>query len=213
MTEHASTGNRTATGPRRPSPQFSLVLLLLAAAVAYVGLAGLDQSLRAARGEGTPGTFTAAALTCVQHPGHRSCTCDGTFVPDSADAERGVQLHAAGYETCREGEPVPAVDAGAANRVYGPDGSREWLFSLTLLAGPVAVYAGVAAVWARWARSRSQRKARWSSRGAASTMVSRKRAAAEASRAVRTPSPGTSKAREVSSTTDAGQPDPLSSQP
>jgi hypothetical protein len=162
------------TGPgsayRRPCPRFSLVLLLLAAAVAYVGLSGLDQGLRAARGEGVPGVFTADSLTCVQHPGHESCTCTGVFTPGADISDTGtpgaagtggeardVYLHAAGHGTCREGEPVPAVDAGAANRVYGPDGSREWLFSLALLAGSLAACAAVALVWARWARSRSQR--------------------------------------------------------
>lgn len=145
------------SGPRRPSLPFSLALLLLAALAAYVGVAGLDQSLRAARGEGVPGTFTATSLSCVQHPGHESCTCSGTFRPGTGEADRNVQLHAAGHDTCREGEPVPAVDAGAANRVYGPDGSREWLFSLALLAGATAVCAGVPLAWARWARARSRR--------------------------------------------------------
>ncbi len=151
MTERSRASARPSA---RPSVPFSLVLLVLAAAVAYVGLAGLDQSLRAARGEGAPGVFTATALSCVQHPGHESCTCDGTFVPEGSGEPRGVRLHAAGHGTCLEGEPVPAVDAGAADRVYGPDGSREWLFSLTLLASTAAAYAGVALVWARWALSR-----------------------------------------------------------
>ncbi|GHC71813.1 hypothetical protein GCM10007079_04560 [Nocardiopsis terrae] len=151
--------------PGRPSLPFSVVLLLLAAAVAHVGLSGFDQSLRAARGEGVPGVFTAVSLSCVQHPGHESCTCNGTFLPEVSGGlpeedgqARSVYLHAAGRDTCREGGTVPAVDAGAANRVYGPDGSREWLFSLFLVAGPVVVAVGVALVWARWALSGPRRR-------------------------------------------------------
>ncbi|WP_431871544.1 hypothetical protein [Nocardiopsis eucommiae] len=142
--------------PRRPSVPFALVLLLLAAALAHVGLSALDQGLRAARGEGAPGVFTAADLTCVRHPGHTSCACHGSFVPDSGGAPRSVDLHAAGAGTCLVGEPVPATDAGAAHRVYGPDGSREWLFALALLGISLAAPVGQALLWTRWLRGRSR---------------------------------------------------------
>ncbi|GAB2511431.1 hypothetical protein [Nocardiopsis aegyptia] len=123
------------------SPAFALVLMVLAGTVAYVGLAGLDQGLRAARGEGTPGVFTATALTCVRHPGHESCGCDGTFTADGGPV-REVTLHAAGRDTCVVGAEVAAVDVGADTRVYGPDGSREWILSVCLLAG-----ASLVALW------------------------------------------------------------------
>ncbi|MEV2275712.1 hypothetical protein AB0I72_09000 [Nocardiopsis sp. NPDC049922] len=135
-----------------PSLPFSLVLLLLATAVAYVGFAGLDQHLRAARGEGAPGTFTAVSLSCIQHPGHESCTCNGHFTPDDSREPRGVYLHAAGRETCVEGEPIAAVDVGADHRVYGPDGSREWILSVLLLLGPLAVAVGITVSWVRCRR-------------------------------------------------------------
>ncbi|WP_247665984.1 hypothetical protein [Nocardiopsis sp. B62] len=139
--------------PRQaPSLPFSLVLLLLVAGVAYVGFAGLDQSLRAARGEGAPGVFTVSSLSCVQHPGHESCTCNGTYTPDSGGEARGVQLHAAGRGTCREGEEIRVVDVGAGNRVHGPDGSREWILSSVILAGSAAVVCGVAVTWIRHLR-------------------------------------------------------------
>jgi hypothetical protein len=118
-------------------PAFALVLMLLAAFVAYAGLAGLDQGLRAARGEGTPGVFTATALTCAQHPGHESCSCDGTFSADGGPG-RGATLHAAGRDTCVEGARIAAVDVGSDTRVYGPDGSREWIASALLLTGALA---------------------------------------------------------------------------
>ncbi|WP_159945160.1 MULTISPECIES: hypothetical protein [unclassified Nocardiopsis] len=141
---------------RRPSPLFSVVLLLLTALVGHVALAGLDQGLRAARGEGVPGVFTATSLTCVQHPGHESCACEGRFTAEGARRAREVSLHAAGRDTCVVGAPVPAVDAGASNRVYGPDGSREWLVCLLVLAACLAVVAAVAAPWARHLRRRCQ---------------------------------------------------------
>lgn len=144
-------GVRTGgVGPGRPSVPFSLLLLLLVATVAYVGAAGFDQSLRAARGEGAPGMFTAADLTCVQHPGHESCTCNGSFTADGGGEPRGAYLHAAGRDRCLEGARIPAVDAGAANRVYGPDGSREWLFSLSVLAVSLSVAGGLAVRWVRY---------------------------------------------------------------
>ncbi|KOX22086.1 hypothetical protein [Nocardiopsis sp. NRRL B-16309] len=124
------------------SPAFALVLTVLAGTVAYVGLAGLDQGLRAARGEGAPGVFTATALTCVQHPGHESCGCDGTFTAADGGPAREVTLHGAGRDTCVVGTEIAAVDAGADTRVYGPDGSREWIFSAFLLAG-----ASLAVLW------------------------------------------------------------------
>ncbi|WP_017600781.1 hypothetical protein [Nocardiopsis lucentensis] len=139
--------------PRRaPSLPFSLVLLLLASAVAYIGFAGFDQNLRAAHGEGAPGTFTAVSLSCIQHPGHESCTCNGHFTPGDGGETRGGYLHAAGRETCVEGARIGAVDVGADNRVYGPDGSREWILSAFLVLVPLAVAGGIAVTWTRHLR-------------------------------------------------------------
>lgn len=137
----------TEPGTRRRSPAFSLVLLALAVLIGYTGWAGLEQGLQAARGEGTPGVFTVAELTCVQHPGHESCTCHGEFAPEDAAADggepRAVYLHAAGRDACAHGAQIDAVDAGAANRVYGPDGSREWVLSVLLLAAAAGGAGGV----------------------------------------------------------------------
>lgn len=155
---------------RAPSLPFSLVLLLLVAGVAYVGFAGLDQSLRAARGEGAPGVFTMSSLSCVQHPGHESCTCNGTYTADSDGEARGVYLHAAGRETCQEDEEIPAVDVGAENRVYGPDGSREWILSSVLLAGSAAAVGGITATWVRHLRG-VRAKGQW--RGGSPTTTRR----------------------------------------
>ncbi|WP_435110921.1 hypothetical protein [Nocardiopsis synnemataformans] len=148
----AGVGSGAARGAGRPSPQFSVVLVVLAALVAYVGFAGLEQGLRAARGEGAPGVFTVTSITCVQHPGHESCTCNGTFTGVGGGEPRGVYLHAAGRDTCEEGARISAVDAGASNRVYGPDGSREWILSSLILAACLGLVGGVAANWVRYLR-------------------------------------------------------------
>lgn len=63
-----------------------------------------------------------------------------------------MYLHAAGRDTCEEGARIPAVDAGASNRVYGPDGSREWILSSFVLAACLAVVGGVGVNWVRYLR-------------------------------------------------------------
>lgn len=132
----------------RPSA-FSLVVLVLAWLSGYVGLAGWDQGVRAARGEGAPGVFVAESLSCVRHPGHESCVCQGTFTPQGSDEERSVRLHAAERSDCASGAEVASVDSGAADRVYGPWGSREWMFSAALVFIAVGVTVVVSAGWFR----------------------------------------------------------------
>lgn len=122
---------------------FGVVLALSAALVGWIALTGLEQDLRSARGEGTPGIFVAAEAVCVQHPGHESCTCHGTFSGPDADPRETV-LHAAGRDTCVPGSQVAAVDTGASGRVYGPDGSREWVLSGGLLAASALTLAATA---------------------------------------------------------------------
>lgn len=135
-------------GRARPS-MFSLVMLVLVWLLGYVGLAGGDQGARAARGEGTPGMFVAESLSCVQHPGHESCVCQGTFTPEEAEEERSVRLHAAERSDCASGARVRAVDSGAADRVYGPWGSREWVFSAALVTVSASVTVVIVAGWFR----------------------------------------------------------------
>ncbi|GAB3721852.1 hypothetical protein [Nocardiopsis nanhaiensis] len=147
----------------RPSA-FSLVVLVITGLLGYVGLTGLEQGVRAAQGEGVPGAFVAESVSCVQHPGHESCTCQGTFTPESAEDGAGaagdgqdVRLHAADRSTCVEGEEVAAVDAGAADRVYGPDGSREWMLSALFVLVAVGAFGVVIGGWIRaaWIRGKA----------------------------------------------------------
>ncbi|NYH50598.1 hypothetical protein HNR06_000187 [Nocardiopsis arvandica] len=119
---------------RRRSPAFTVVMLLVAVLVVSLGAANADRSLRAARAEGTPGTFTGTRLDCVQHPGHESCTCYGTYVPDTGGPERtDVYLYGRERQSCPMGESAPAVDVGAASRVYGPEGSNEWIMTAAMV--------------------------------------------------------------------------------
>ncbi|MFE1165774.1 hypothetical protein [Nocardiopsis sp. NPDC058789] len=119
---------------RRRISAFDVVLLLVAALIVYMGASNVDRSLRAARADGAPGTFSATRLDCVQHPGHESCNCFGTYAPDSGDPVRSdVYLYGGNRETCQVGGETAAVDVGSATRVYGPDGSNEWIMTAGLI--------------------------------------------------------------------------------
>ncbi len=122
------------TAGRRRISAFNVVLLLVAALVVYMGASNVDRSLRAARADGTPGTFSATSLDCVQHPGHESCTCHGTYVPESGGEElTDIYLYGADRQTCQVGSRTAAVDVGSVNRVYGPEGSNEWIMTAGLI--------------------------------------------------------------------------------
>ncbi|WP_143832856.1 MULTISPECIES: hypothetical protein [Nocardiopsis] len=119
--------------PRRISA-FTVALLLVAALIVYLGASNVDRSLRAARADGVAGTFTGTRLDCVQHPGHESCTCYGVYVPDSGGPERtDVYLYGRDRQSCPVGEPASAVDVGSASRVYGPEGSNEWIMTAAMI--------------------------------------------------------------------------------
>ncbi len=119
---------------RRPSRVTSAALLAVACLCLYVGLNNLGPALRAATASGVAGTFTAERLDCVRHPGHETCTWSGRFRAVDGPAERpGVALYGSGRGALRAGQSVPALDVGNAGRVYRPQGSREWIFTLALV--------------------------------------------------------------------------------
>lgn len=119
---------------RRGNSAFSVVLLLVAVLIVYLAASNVDRSLRAARADGAPGTFTGTRVDCVQHPGHESCTCYGTYMPDTGGPERtDVYLYGRNSETCPVGEEATAVDVGSASRVYGPEGSNEWIMTAAMM--------------------------------------------------------------------------------
>ncbi|MFD6949718.1 hypothetical protein A6A08_01325 [Nocardiopsis sp. TSRI0078] len=144
-----------SAGRRGQGGAFTVVLVLLAALVVYMGASNIDRSLRAARAEGEPGTFTASRLDCVQHPGHESCTCYGSYAPDAGGAERAdVYLYGRDRETCPIGEPTEAIDIGAASRVYGPEGSNEWVMTAGVVLVGLAIGGWALRPW--WPRRRRE---------------------------------------------------------
>lgn len=115
---------------RRQGSAFTVVLLLIAVLIVSLGLSNVERSVRAARADGTPGVFTGTSVDCVQHPGHESCTCYGDYLPDAGGPERtDVYLYGRKRQTCPVGEQTVAIDIGSANRVYGPEGSNEWVMT------------------------------------------------------------------------------------
>jgi hypothetical protein len=130
------------TGAWRRLGAFNAVVLLLAAFVVYLGLSNVERGVRAARADGVAGHFTASRLDCTQHPGHESCTCYGTYGSDDGTTLRDdVYMYGRDRRTCRMGVSVAAVDIGARTRVYGPEGSHEWVWT----AGTVALGLGLGA--------------------------------------------------------------------
>ncbi|GAA2392434.1 hypothetical protein GCM10010404_57110 [Nonomuraea africana] len=133
------TGGRSAS---KRSPAFTVAMTLVAVFLLYLATPNVGLVIRAARADGFPGTFTAERLYCVQHPGHESCSWIGTFRSDDGTVRRAeVAMHDSGRESYRAGTETRAIDVGRPNRVYGPEGSQEWMFTALLLLGGVAILA------------------------------------------------------------------------
>ncbi|MFJ9553831.1 hypothetical protein ACIRPH_08440 [Nocardiopsis sp. NPDC101807] len=140
----------TRPGGAVPGP-FNAVVLLLAVLVVWLGAASVERVARAASADGEPGTFTASRVECVSHLGHESCTCYGTHVPDDGGTAReDVYLHGADRASCVTGAETPSYDVGSATRVYGPEGSREWLFTAGMILAGAALGVWASRPW--WPR-------------------------------------------------------------
>lgn len=131
---------------QRPAPSrpVTVVLLLTAAVFLYVSLPNLGTAIRAARGDGTRGMFTAARLDCVRHPGHESCAWSGTFRPQGGGQARFVTFEGGGRDGLRPGESRPAVDIGLPTQVYAPRSSGTWILTAALLIAGYAILAYLA---------------------------------------------------------------------
>ncbi|TXK40168.1 hypothetical protein [Nonomuraea sp. C10] len=126
----------------RPSPPMAVVLLLVAALALSWTLPGIGPALRLATGHGLRGTFTAQRLDCLRHPGHESCAWTGAFRSRDGLVQRTeVTLAGSDRGTHRAGQRVEAVDVGLTNRVYGPGGSAEWVFTVLLALAELALLA------------------------------------------------------------------------
>ena len=129
----------TATVPSTRRPVLPLVVASTAALfLLLMSVPNIAPAIRAARADGTPGTFTAGRPDCVRHLGHETCSWSGAFRPASGGPERGVTLHGAGKTALHPGRRVAVVDVGRAGKVYaGP--SREWIFTGALLLAGIAL--------------------------------------------------------------------------
>lgn len=123
-----------APAARRRSPAFTAALTLVALFLLYLAVPSIGPAVQAARADGIAGSFTARRLDCIQHPGHESCTWTGDFrSADGTMRRAGVALYGADRDMLRAGQQTRAVDVGRPNRVYGPGGSMEWVFTALLL--------------------------------------------------------------------------------
>ncbi|WP_223189366.1 hypothetical protein [Nonomuraea terrae] len=105
-------------------------LMLLA-----VGAHQAGPALAAARGDGTPGTFTAVRADCFEHhPGKQLCTWLGDFRSDDGKVLRkGLTLYDPEQDSLTAGRTVYAFDTGRPDHVYGAHGSREWVTVVILV--------------------------------------------------------------------------------
>jgi len=101
-----------------------LGLLFLGVAVLVGSFVGPDiaPTIRAVRGDGRPGAFTAERLDCTKR-----CLWYGEFRADAGGRPRtGVWIEGAGRGDLAVGATVRAMDTGARQNVYPPDGSPHW---------------------------------------------------------------------------------------
>jgi hypothetical protein len=142
-----TTGRPTRRGN---SPVFTAVLTLLGAFLLYLAVPNVGPAVRAARADGQHGVFTARTVNCIQHPGHESCSWTGEFRSHDGTIHRdGVALYGSDRDALRPGTTTEAVDVGRPNQVYGPGGSREWVFTALLLLAGAAILAFPYAGWLR----------------------------------------------------------------
>ncbi|MFI9598187.1 hypothetical protein [Nonomuraea sp. NPDC052265] len=125
------------TVTRRRPGGFTVALAVLGLLLLFVSVPEFGPVVRAARADGVSGAFTARELRCVSHPGHESCVWAGDFASGDGRIRRhDVELYGSDRGTLAAGQSAPAVDTGRETRVYGPEGSDEWLFTALLtLAG------------------------------------------------------------------------------
>ena len=136
----------------------SVMYLALAVFILVTALGDLPDSVRAARNEGIPGTFTAVRKVCrsVWDRAGGGCSYYGDFV----SRDGAVRLNDVFYEGNPGdiGDVVPAQYADTADppRVHEVD-SHEWIFVVAFIVGSAGYlgYRGWRLV--RWLRSRRSR--------------------------------------------------------
>ncbi|WP_131815625.1 hypothetical protein [Thermostaphylospora chromogena] len=122
---------------KRGPDAFEMTVMAAGVVVMFLALQHLGPALAAAGGRGTPGTFTAERVACIQHPGHEQCSWFGRFRADTGEARQGqVAFYGSERNMFTPGETVRAFDTGRSGHVYGPGGSNEWVaVALLFVAG------------------------------------------------------------------------------
>lgn len=118
-----------------------------------VGALGFGPALRAARGEGTRGVFTAESLSCDQ-----SCQWTGTFTTASHQLRPNVVYDDPLPPGTHPGSIVPALYPAGSDEVFAVHGSTTWRFYAVLM--PVATAGLIGSLWLgpiRYLRRRAKR--------------------------------------------------------
>lgn len=108
----------------------------------------LPEDLAAARGEGTPGSFTAEEVYC----GRSGCSWDGSFVSDNGFIVFPEAQIDADAPPDEPGDVVRALWTGdEEGYVYPAGGSSQWLWTVfSLVAGIGALGFALVTVFAGW---------------------------------------------------------------
>jgi membrane protein implicated in regulation of membrane protease activity len=98
------------------------------ALVVAAGAVGLPSALRAARGDGVRGVFTAQSLSCS-----KACFWTGTFTSGNGQVRPDVTYDDELPATTHPGSIVPALYPGSSNEVFAVRGSTTWLMYIVLI--------------------------------------------------------------------------------
>ncbi|MFI6740960.1 hypothetical protein ACIBI9_49260 [Nonomuraea sp. NPDC050451] len=104
---------------------YGLGMLALAVVCAYFAVLAVAPEIRAARGEGTAGTFTAEHLECSEHG---ICSWEGSFRSDDGGLRvADAWIHGPGEDELSAGDQAPALYTGHdGGKVYAPGSHDLW---------------------------------------------------------------------------------------
>jgi hypothetical protein len=134
---------------------FTLIIFLTFAVLAIgLGATEMDQSIRAADGQGIPGVVVPTAENCG---GTGACSWTGNFTSSSGRLRlRSIDVAGGAKEV---GRPFGGLYEGSAfieNRVY-PYGSREWIWDIWILVGGAMTLSAPPGLTIIWWQNRHRR--------------------------------------------------------
>jgi hypothetical protein len=131
------------SGERAYRILFGYFLPLGAVVVLILFAIDVGPAVRAARGDGRPGTLWLTTQSCS----HNHCDWYGDFRSDDGQLVRGhVLMHDGVPAGARSGDQFRALDAGDRSGVFAVSGSRAWM-PIVLMG---AVSGGYLIGWVRW---------------------------------------------------------------